>query len=42
MGVVYLARDTLLDRKVAVKLLRQDVLGNQDRWLDLWLGPVEN
>jgi tRNA A-37 threonylcarbamoyl transferase component Bud32/dienelactone hydrolase len=31
MGVVYLARDTLLERKVAVKVLRRDVLGSQDR-----------
>src|SRR5512134_1421310 len=31
MGVVYLARDTLLDRKVAVKLLRNDALGSEER-----------
>jgi len=31
MGVVYLARDTLLDRRVALKVLRRDALGNADR-----------
>jgi len=31
MGVVYLGRDTRLDRPVAVKVLRQDLTANRDR-----------
>jgi serine/threonine protein kinase len=31
MGDVYLARDTILDRKVALKTLRSDVASIQER-----------
>ncbi len=31
MGVVYLGRDTRLDRPVAIKVLRPDLTANRDR-----------
>jgi len=31
MGVIYLAHDPLIDRKVAIKLVRADLLQGEDR-----------